>query len=248
MSMSDWAKREVEIACKREAPDRKDGEWDYGCTCYESAPKAYLCLMEDGHSGFSFGMTRQILNRLMEGKPLTPIDDIPENWNFIHEDSEDGSKQYQCRRMSSLFKYIYPDGHVRYSDVERYYCIDVNAPHISYTGGGASDILDNLFPITFPYNPPSGKYKITTREYLTDRANGDFDTKAFLQITTPDGQIVEVNRYFGEVDGKWQELDKASFDKRVGMHRKREYMELYAEEIKEVGEETFLKNLKGEKQ
>lgn len=244
MSMSDWAKREVEIACKREAPDRKDGEWDYGCACYESALKAYLCLMEDGHSGFSFGMTRQILNRLMEGKPLTPIDDVPENWNYIHEDSEDGSKKYQCRRMSSLFKYIYPDGHVRYSDCERYYCIDVDAPHISYSGGGASDILDDSFPITFPYNPPSGKYKITTREYLTDRANGDFDTKAFLQITTPDGQIVEVNRYFGEVDGKWTELTKEQFDIRVELHIKREYMEIYADEIAEVGEETFLNALK----
>jgi major membrane immunogen (membrane-anchored lipoprotein) len=117
---------------------------------------------------------------------------------------------------------------VRYSDVERYYCIDVDSPEIPYGGGGASDILDDLFPITFPYNPPSGKYKITTKEYLTDRANGDFDTKVFLQIIAPDGQIVEVNRYFGEVDGKWQELDKASFDKRVDMHRKREYMELCA--------------------
>jgi hypothetical protein len=76
--MSDWAKREVEIACKREAPDRKDGEWDYGCACYESALKAYQSLMEDGHSGFSFSLTRQILNRLIDGKPLTPIEDIPE--------------------------------------------------------------------------------------------------------------------------------------------------------------------------
>lgn len=50
MSMSDWAKREVKIACKREAPDRKDGEWDYGCACYESALKAYQSLMEDGHT------------------------------------------------------------------------------------------------------------------------------------------------------------------------------------------------------
>ena len=30
----------MEIACKREAPDREPGEWDYGCACYESALKA----------------------------------------------------------------------------------------------------------------------------------------------------------------------------------------------------------------
>ena len=30
MSIMDWAKKEVEIACKLEETDRKDGEWDYG--------------------------------------------------------------------------------------------------------------------------------------------------------------------------------------------------------------------------
>lgn len=46
MNMTDWAKREVEIACKRENPSRKEGEFDYGCACYESALKAFNCLME----------------------------------------------------------------------------------------------------------------------------------------------------------------------------------------------------------
>ena len=35
-------KNEVEIACKRENPDRKEGEFDYGCACYESALKAFI--------------------------------------------------------------------------------------------------------------------------------------------------------------------------------------------------------------
>lgn len=47
MSMKSWAEREVEIACKHENPDRKEGEWDYGCACYESALKAFKSLMED---------------------------------------------------------------------------------------------------------------------------------------------------------------------------------------------------------
>ena len=33
MSMKSWAEREVEIACKYENPDRKEGEWDYGYAC-----------------------------------------------------------------------------------------------------------------------------------------------------------------------------------------------------------------------
>lgn len=59
MSTLDWAKREVEIACKRENPDREPGEWDYGCACYESALKAYRSI------------TRDILIRLMRSLPLT---------------------------------------------------------------------------------------------------------------------------------------------------------------------------------
>lgn len=68
MNMLDWAKREVELACKRENPDRKPGEWDYGCACYESALKALKSLLEDGHSGFSISLTKQILNRLIDRK------------------------------------------------------------------------------------------------------------------------------------------------------------------------------------
>ncbi len=37
----DWAKREVEIACKKENPSRKESEFDYECACYESALKAF---------------------------------------------------------------------------------------------------------------------------------------------------------------------------------------------------------------
>ena len=45
MSMQTWAEREIQIACERENPDRKDGEFDYGCACYESALKAYKSLI-----------------------------------------------------------------------------------------------------------------------------------------------------------------------------------------------------------
>lgn len=76
MSMTEWAKREVEIASKRERGDKPESEWDYGCACYDSALKAFESLCGDGHSGFSIGITKGILNRLIDGKPLTPIEDI----------------------------------------------------------------------------------------------------------------------------------------------------------------------------
>lgn len=56
MSMMEWAKREVEIASKRERGDKPESEWDYGCACYNSALKAFESLCGDGHSGFSIGI------------------------------------------------------------------------------------------------------------------------------------------------------------------------------------------------
>ena len=80
----DWAKREVEIACKRENPNRKEGKFDYGCACYASALKAFESLCEDGHSGYSIRIAQSILNRLIDGMPLTPIEDTYYVWNLVY--------------------------------------------------------------------------------------------------------------------------------------------------------------------
>ena len=100
MSMTEWAKREVEIASKRERGDKPESEWDYGCACYDSALKAFESLCGDGHSGFSIGITKGILNRLIDGKPLTPIEDIEDVWNVCSRGENGGVVTYQCKRMS----------------------------------------------------------------------------------------------------------------------------------------------------
>lgn len=121
MGMLEWAKKEVEIASKRERGDKPESEWDYGCACYDSALKAFESLCGDGHSGFSIAMTKQILNRLIDGKPLTPIEDTDDVWNGII-DRGDTYKEYPCNRMSALFKRVYDDGRITYSDVDRVVC------------------------------------------------------------------------------------------------------------------------------
>ena len=100
-NMERWAENEVAIACRREKPDRKDGEWDYGCACYESALKAFGSLCEDGHSGFSIGLTKAILNRLINNKPLLPIEDTDEVWSDISDMSglKGEERNYQCKRI-----------------------------------------------------------------------------------------------------------------------------------------------------
>lgn len=213
MSMIDWAENEVRIACERERSASKtpEGEWDYGCACYESALKAYKCLMEDGHSGMSFSITRQILNRLMRDQPLTPIEDAEDIWNFICT-NEDGSKGYQCKRMSSLFKDVYPDGTVKYKDVDRYYVTYAENSNTTWKNGFVMRIIDELFPITMPYIPGE-PIKVVCEEFLVDPKNGDYDTVGIL-YAMKDGEKTAINRFLAEKGGKMVEIQETEYQKR----------------------------------
>lgn len=223
MSMKEWAKREVELACKRENPDRKEGEWDYGCACYESALKAFDSLLGDGHSGFSIGLTKHILNRLIDGKVLTPIEDTDDIWNYISERG-DGTKVYQCKRMSSFFKDVHPDGFVTFSDNNRFYCVNVDTPDVAYYSALVRNVMNEAFPITMPYMPPEKDIKVVCEEFLTDRKYGDFDTVGILYFLNQEGGLVEIQRYFkedGDMYERWTEIDKTEYEKRRAMHNER---------------------------
>lgn len=225
MDMLEWAKNEVAIASKRERGDKPESEWDYGVACYDSAMKAFESLLEDGHSGMSIGFTKSILNRLIDGKPLTAIEDTPDVWDYRHK-NRDGSSNYQCKRMSSLFKKVAADGTVRYSDVNRQYCINANNPECAYHNGFISKIYDEMYPITMSYMPKEKPDVIVCDELLTDRKNGDFDTIAILYIKRSDGEKVEVNRYFKEGEESFTEITEKEYRQREMMDRQREEKEL----------------------
>lgn len=218
MGMKGWAEREVQIACERENPDRKEGEWDYGCACYESALKAFNSLMEDGHSGISIGFTKQILNRLIDSKPLTPIEDTEDVWKECARNNR-GYTTYQCNRMYSLFKEVYPDGSVKYSDVDRVIGVDIDNDS-TWSSGFIRDIIDEMYPITMPYSGGE-PYKVYIQDCLYDPEHGDFDTRAVLHIKTPDGKIIYVNRYFKESDSGFVEIDWEEYITRLNKSKER---------------------------
>lgn len=223
MSMLNWAEKEIELACEKERKNGEKEEWDYGCACYESALKAYKSLTEDGHSGFSIMITKDILNRLIDGKPLTPIIDTDDIWNEVGG-YEDECKHYQCTRMSSLFKKVYDDGTTQYSDTERIRCINV-VNNIGYYSGFVAEIINEMYPIQMPYCPKE-PIKVFCAEWLTDRQNGDFDTIGILYIQHPNEKSVSVKRFFKESESGWEEISIHEYKKRVDMHFKRERKEL----------------------
>ena len=195
MSLKEWAKREVELACKKENP-RWDGEsFDYGCFCYKSALKAFNSIVDDDHSGFSVHITKDVLCRLIDGKPLTAIEDTEDVWKNSFEE-EDGVT-YQCDRLYSLFKTIHKDGSVTYFDNDRYVAY-AEGEKYGFIGQPISNVFYELFPITMPYYPPTRPYKVYIKRFLFDHKNGDFDTVGILYVLTPDGKRLDVNRYYKE--------------------------------------------------
>ena len=223
MNLEKWAEKEIEIACKKENPNRTEGEWDYGCACYESALKAFKSLLEDEHGGFSIAMAKNILNKLIDGEPLTPIEDTDDVWDKERSDIYDEYTVYQCTRMSSLFKYVYDDGRVKYIDINRVIAYDVDEPDVTYRTGLADAFINDMYPVTMPYMPCNKYFKICFETFLTDIRHGDYDTKAILYLITPEGETINVNRYFRKPESDleekhtyygWVEISKEEYEKR----------------------------------
>ena len=222
-NMELWAEEEIRIACKRERGNTSENEWDYGVACYESALKAFRSLAEDGHSGMSIGITLDILNKLVKGQALMPIDDVDDVWEergtYL---SGANYTTYQCRRMSSLFKDVYADGHIKYIDVNRFRCVTLNSS-ACWSNGHVTRIASEYFPITMPYVPHT--YTVVCEEFLTDRKNGDFDTIGILYIRDNAGERKTVNRYFADCEEGWREIDPAEYVQRKRKANAREEAE-----------------------
>ena len=219
MNLIDWAEKEIELACSSEDQD------EYGRACYESALKAFRSLYEDGHSSFSIEFTKHILNRLIDGKPLTPIADTDDVWHEVWFNSDKST--YQCSRMSSLFKDVYRDGTIRVHDNDRIVCVDIDnmntsAPHHN---GFVSNIIDDMFPITMPYTPSDKPFIVYCESFLTDPKNGDYDTKGVIYVKKSDGERVDVLRYFKEnevgSDPAFVEISESEYIDRKMKHRDR---------------------------
>jgi hypothetical protein len=220
--MSTWAENEMKIACKRENPDWDGESFDYGCSCYQSAFKAYKSICEDGHSVFSFGFTKNILIRLLEELPLSPIEDTDDVWSDISfYDKDSQTKNYQCTRMSSLFKEVFENGRVKYNDVNRYYCIDIDT-NLTYSGVGIGNIIDEMFPIEMPYMPSVNKFKIYTKDFIALGYKGDdedYNTRGVLYCITPEGNKIEINRYFADGENGMEEISHGEYAERL-KHKK----------------------------
>lgn len=214
-----WARIEIALAL-----NANDEDHEYMADCYKSALKAFKALLNDGHSGCSISITKNILNRLIERKPLSPILGTCNEWGPVSpKRNKDGWKEYRNIRYPSLYKYVYSDGSVKYYDTN--YCaftyVDSNTGTPVYHSGYLSRIIHDLYPIIMPYYPskPIIGY---TEDCLFDTKNGDFDTMALYYIIK-DGERIEINKFFKEngESSPFTEISKEEFEYRLSVHNKR---------------------------
>ena len=209
-NLQKWAEREIDILCGNST----DEDSRYSNACATSALKALISLCGDGHSGYSIKITQNILNRLIDGKPLTPIKDVDEVWNKATDYCPDSDyKTYQCKRCSALFKHVYKDGHVEYGYNNLCYCEDINSG-VTYSSGFVSHIIHEMHPITMPFMPTSKPIKVICEDFLTDKKNGDFDTLGIYYAVLEDGKKEEINRWFKETENGWDEISEAEYKER----------------------------------
>lgn len=197
MKLSEWGRNELEIVTA--------GCDEYMKLCYESALKAYESLLDDGHSGMSFSITKNILDRLMNSLPLTPIteedfkDVEPNKFGYAE------CKTYQCPRYSALFKNVRNDN-ITYNDVQR--TVFYDAKGHTWGSGLADSIIDEKYPITLPYIPSINKYKVYGWDCMYDEKNGiyeqpgSFNIKYFDYVITPEYDKVKLDKLYLEDENR----------------------------------------------
>lgn len=201
--MKEWAENEVRLAKNLLDPDD-----DYSMGCYDSALKAFNSLVEDGHSGYSIYATKCILNNLIDGKPLTKI--LDNDFVYVFEGVRDGKKYktYQCKRMYSLFKKVFDDGSVEYTDNDRILTYDNTNDYCCHSSM-VTRFMDKLYPISLPYNGET--IKVYTNTYkLNKNVKGDFDT-LFINYYVKDDKVHKVKKYFTEIGDDMVEISKIKY-------------------------------------
>lgn len=217
-----WEEREISLLLERERKGGDSDGFDYIEGCAKSALKAFNALCDDGHSGLSIGITRSILNSLIDHRPLTPVTGDDSEWNECGTLGNSGYKTYQNSRYSALFKDVFDDGTVKYSDNNRFICVDPRNPYGAFSFHFVNSIVEQ-YPevpkIEFPYMPPSEPIRIEVEDLISDSKNGDFDTIAILNVEWKDASrkrhAFSVSRYFDLSEDQPREIDKAEWDRRL---------------------------------
>lgn len=137
-------------------------------------------------------------------KEFDPIRDIDEEWELDEKGSNENFKLFQAKRWPGLFKIINKEGKVKYTDFERFDCIDINNLSHKYQSTVGRMTLDELHPIEFPYQP-GNVFKIYIEQFELDGVHVECVTY-IRNIKNVRPTMEKAMRAFTTIDRKIQEI------------------------------------------
>lgn len=162
------------------------GDKNYDSVCYlvalNAAIKAANLQMDNGVTGFQHSCIVSIINTLINGRLLEPIEDRDAEWTELRDFGEAGVTEYQAKRYPALFKTVRPDGTVKYNDVDRFAARDgKDGP--CWSGRFANIVGEKAHgPITLPYMPKPTVIFDSTSFDSKNAEIGCYDTICFYDI------------------------------------------------------------------
>lgn len=201
--LNEWAKKEVDIVCK----ENNNCDSDY-LNCYKNALKMLDIISNKGKD--SLITTYGILTRMLKKKPLSIVYDTYDVWGLIEINEK--FKKYQCKRMSSLYKYHYNNGIVKYKDLDRFLCVDIETFSI-YENGFVNDFMeDYLGEIEMPYYPPLEPIIVYCTFSLQKDGYMDYDLVAIWKYRNNNFLDNNINKFF-KFEDYWIEISKEEWKK-----------------------------------
>lgn len=227
----EWANKEAEHVVKYVT--MKYGNNIPMTECYKmvvnEAVKIFNELEDIQHTEESKVMVKRFLSRLIEDKPLSPIEDRDDMWDEVGSHAgEDGEVTlYINKRLRTLYKRevrdIKKDVLIEktYHDPTRVTCINIiDGKEVILSI--VNDYVDEYFPIKFPYFP-TDKYivNVILFNHKNPLEDGEEDTICIETIIDPDHKVMFPDVYYAlNEKHDWCKIDGSKYSKRFNEYYK----------------------------
>ena len=227
----EWANKEAEHVAKYVT--MKYGNNVPMTKCYETvvneAVKIFNELEDLQHTEESKVMIKRFLSRLIEDKPLSPIEDRDDMWDEVGRHTVEDSEVtlYINKRLRTLYKRevrdIKKDVLIEktYHDPTRVTCINtINGKEVILSL--VNDYVDEYFPIKFPYFP-TDKYvvEVIMFNHKNPLEDGGEDTISIETIIDPDHRVAFPGAYYALNEERyWCGIDSPEYYKRSNEYYK----------------------------
>ena len=230
----EWANKEAEHVAKYVT--MKYGNNIPMTKCYEmvvnEAVKIFNELEDLQHTEESKIMVKRFLSRLIEDKPLSPIEDKDDMWDKVggHAGEDSEVTLYINKRLRTLYRREVRDikkdvlTEKTYHDPTRVTCVNIiNGKEVILSI--VNDYVDEYFPIKFPYFP-TDKYivNVILFNHKNPLEDGIEDTIHIKTIIDPDHKVITPNVYYAlneKLD--WCKIYGSEYYNRLNEYRKNKY-------------------------